>query len=145
MTKRVSFKDQQPDIMLHEGTANSAEAQQVVWYSDEDVQSFKLEFAYALRLLRSSPIAMTRFAELNSRDTAAFLGFEDYLCEDGARGIRERRGALRRAVLVEQDRQMTLSGGVIHDPDAIARISAEATNYSQIRAQRIALFHAEKK
>mmetsp|Transcript_23815 Transcript_23815/g.57422 ORF Transcript_23815/g.57422 Transcript_23815/m.57422 type:complete len:154 (-) Transcript_23815:66-527(-) len=134
---RVSFDHH---IYIKVFRKNSAADRSKLWYSNKEIKSFSHQAASILSEILSV-MTMAQYAEINAGDTSAFLGFESYLFRSGCRSIKQRREALRSAILVEQDRQIRLG---ISDPDAFVKVSEGLSSYSQRRAQLIGLIHAEK-
>ena len=135
--RRVSFIDQ-VDINFVESLACS-EHRDDVWFSSEEMHSFKYQAALTLRAI-TSVMTMAEYAELHIQDTSAFLGFEKYLAASAFQDIENRRNAIIVAVLSEQGRQ-DRSG--ISDADALARVSQAVSDLSTRRAGIIGMIHAK--
>ena len=111
-----------------------------LWFTDRDVKLFKVRMASTLKAI-SSTMTMAQYAELNSNNTSAFLGLENYLSSTTPREIFRRRRAVATAVLAEHQRQ---SDEGMCDPAAIARVSEAESEVSRRRARLIGLLHADK-
>eukprot|EP00579_Thalassiosira_antarctica_P022904 CAMPEP_0201990248 /NCGR_PEP_ID=MMETSP0904-20121228/93276_1 /ASSEMBLY_ACC=CAM_ASM_000553 /TAXON_ID=420261 /ORGANISM="Thalassiosira antarctica, Strain CCMP982" /LENGTH=240 /DNA_ID=CAMNT_0048544505 /DNA_START=58 /DNA_END=780 /DNA_ORIENTATION=- len=137
---RVSFADHL-EINIIENL--SQEFKDDVWFTQREIKSFTYQVIMTLRII-SSTLNMTvaQYAEMNVHDTSAFMGLENYLSKDTTENIRYGRDAIRKAVLLEQHRQLDLC---IHDPDAISLISERVSELSRKRAHIIGLLHAEKR
>ena len=96
-----------------------------------------------LRSIASVNMTMAEFAEMNVQDTSAFMGLENYLCENSSNEIRYRRDAIRKAVLSEQDRQHYAYRS-LSDPDQLANVSRQISYLSVTRSYVIGMMHAEK-
>ncbi len=110
-----------------------------LWFSKREMDSFKKQAALLLRTMASNDVTVAEYAEMHLDDTSAFMGLEDHMTPSATGRIRERRGAVRRAVWLEQWRQNATSA---FDPDAMRRALEEITAESFQRAQVIAMLHA---
>ena len=137
---RVSFADNL-EINIIENL--SLKYKDDVWFTQREIKSFTYQTIMTLRSM-SSILNMTvaQYAEMNVHDTSAFMGLENYLSKDTTEKIRYRRDAIRKAVLLEQQRQLDLC---IHDPEAISILSSQVSELSRKRAHIIGLLHAEKR
>ena len=132
--ERVSFVDQ---IQVKFIENLSYKHKSDLWYSQRELKSFKYHSALVLHKVKSV-MTMAQYAELHVDNTSAFLGLENYLSELGYREITHRRQAVRRTVLLEQQRQSNLN---IYDPDTMATVAEAKSDFSRRRAQIIGLIH----
>ena len=110
-----------------------------LFFSAREVQMFKLRNVYQLNRLRESGPEAYFDPEL---DTADIMGLEKCLTEETYQACLRRREAYSKAVISEQERQISLG---IYDAHALALISEQASETSRTRAHIIGLLHAENK
>jgi len=134
--RKVSFGELS-DVKFVENIALQHRAD--LWFSKDEIDSFKYELAHILQQVRLLGLTMAQFAEQNAQDTSAFLGLEDYLSKVTFLEIKNRRRAVIRAVLVEQDRQNRF--GIV-DSEAIANVSRTVSDVAERRARIIGMLHA---
>ena len=84
-------------------------------------------------------MTLANYAEENIQDTSKFMGLEAYFSPEGMKKIRLQRGLVKRIVLAEQERQHRAD---IEDPESLARVSQEVSEWSRVRANVIGLIHA---
>lgn len=113
-----------------------------LWYSCRQMKSFKCHSALLLRKIQSMGTSLADFAQSNLDDTSSWMGLEAYLTEKSASSVERRRERIVAAVVREHRRQVRAG---IHDPDALARVSAAESEASHQRARIIALLHDERK
>ena len=136
---RVSFADH-VEINIIENL--SLKYKDDVWFTQREIKSFTYQTIMTLRSM-SSILNMTvaQYAEMNVHDTSAFMGLENYLSKDTTQEIGHRREEIRRAILLEQQRQLDIG---IDDPEAISIISEALSVKSRLRARMIGLLHADE-
>lgn len=117
------------------------EYKESLWYSREEIKSIKCQSATLLRKI-TDHMTMAEYAEINSGDTSAFLGMENYLSPTTTKEIRCRRITICVMVLLEQERQ---SRSGVNDPERIAQVARGVSEASAVRARIIGLLHAERK
>eukprot|EP00580_Thalassiosira_gravida_P001561 CAMPEP_0201608686 /NCGR_PEP_ID=MMETSP0492-20130828/8664_1 /ASSEMBLY_ACC=CAM_ASM_000837 /TAXON_ID=420259 /ORGANISM="Thalassiosira gravida, Strain GMp14c1" /LENGTH=141 /DNA_ID=CAMNT_0048073599 /DNA_START=328 /DNA_END=753 /DNA_ORIENTATION=- len=110
-----------------------------LWFSSAEMEQFKIKAARMLHSISSFGMSIAQYAQMNMNDTSTFMGLENYLLRNTSRNIQDRRGAIWRAVRLEQARQVDAG---IHDPDAIAIIAEVLSEKSRTRARIIGLLHA---
>lgn len=113
-----------------------------LWWTGREMKSFQHRAAALLNKMKSMNMTLADFAESNLEDTSSWMGLETYMTDNAARMVRSRRKSIVTAVLEEYDRQ---DGTGIYDPDALARVSAAASDVSRQRARVIALLHDERR
>ena len=84
--QRVTFADQ-IDVKFIENLSYTYKSD--LWYSSSEAKSFKHQTAKMLKSI-ISVMPMAEFAQLNMKDTEAFLGLENYLTESGFSQVKER-------------------------------------------------------
>ena len=100
-----------------------------LWYTQNDIKSFRLDCAHMIHKLKQSKL----------RNPTDIMGFEGYLFNSSV-GPMQRRRDVRIAVLLEQHRQRRLSN---EDPHILlARASQRASKLCRKRAEVIGLIHA---
>lgn len=130
MKKSVSFSELS---MMTVTTSNLSYASKSdLWYTQNDIKSFRLDFAHKIHKLKQS----SKLRRPNSTD---IMGFEGYLFNSLV-GPMQRRRDVRIAVLLEQHRQRRLS--MYEDPHMLARASQRASKLCRKRAEVIGLIHA---
>lgn len=112
-----------------------------LWYSDVEMDSFKYETALLLKKIKSV-MTVAQFAELNVQNTSRFMGLENHLTEQGCLRVVQRRKAICKAVLSEQDRQRR--EGISYDPDSMSKVAQAESELSRTRAFVIGLIHSQK-
>ena len=112
-----------------------------LWFSSQEMNSFKHHTIMTLKSILSINTTVAQYAELNIQETSAFMGLENYLSKDTTQGIGHRRGSIRRAVLLEQQRQLDIG---IDDPEAMSIISKVLSEKSRLRARMIGLLHDDE-
>ena len=110
-----------------------------LWFSTQEFESIKSGMARDVRSILSSGMTVADYAEVNVHDTSAFMGLENYFFQNTRQNIRDRRGAIWKAVLSEQQRQLDVG---VHDPESMAAIAEAASEKSRKRARIIGLLHA---
>ena len=110
-----------------------------LWFTDVEIKSFKRRTAAVLLSIHFANMTVAQFAEINCRETSAFLGLENYMSERTSREIRRRRNGVRDAVLFEQARQQDAG---VNDPEVISLTSKRVTLPGRKRAYVIGLIHA---
>eukprot|EP00584_Thalassiosira_punctigera_P017769 CAMPEP_0172561144 /NCGR_PEP_ID=MMETSP1067-20121228/91757_1 /TAXON_ID=265564 ORGANISM="Thalassiosira punctigera, Strain Tpunct2005C2" /NCGR_SAMPLE_ID=MMETSP1067 /ASSEMBLY_ACC=CAM_ASM_000444 /LENGTH=85 /DNA_ID=CAMNT_0013351125 /DNA_START=159 /DNA_END=416 /DNA_ORIENTATION=+ len=84
---------------------------------------------------------MAEYAEMNTHDTSAFMGLENYLSPDRPHEVKLRRRSIWNAVLSEQQRQVDAD---IEDPKAISKVAESFSDLSRKRARIIGLLHSSQ-
>ena len=112
----VTFADES-EMKFVENLSNTYKDE--LWFSHFEMQLFRRELAWLIKTISSSNITMAQFAEMNVRDTSAFLGLEAYLTKSSSRGVVERRRTIADAVLAEQRRQLAFG---VSDPKFCRRL-----------------------
>ena len=116
------------------------EHQDELWFSYDEIKSFKLETARILRaIMRANSMTMAQYAVMNADDTSVFLGLEKYITADTPKKIRAATYNHKMMVLYEQERQCVAG---IHNAEELARVSQEASRWCWHRSQIIAQIHA---
>ena len=120
--KSVSFS-KFSEMMIIKRIPYTDKDKQFLWYSNEDVRLFKLDYAYKVHQLASATSI-----ELVSLDSVVFLGLEGSIVSSALSGsAQQRRQDIQVAVLLEQLRQRSLG---IHDPRAMAETSKQESQLS---------------
>ena len=135
---RVTFADHL-EMIIFDKISNESKAH--VWFSSQEIQSFRYQMILMLRSLSSINMTVAQHAESNLHNTSAFMGLENYFSETTPCEITCRRRTIRRAILLEQQRQLDVS---IQDPGAISSISQVLSLESRNRARIIGLLHADE-
>ena len=135
---RVSFADNLEMITIEN---LSFKHKDDLWFSSQEMNSFKHQIKMTLKSILSINMTIAQYAELNIQDTSAFMGLENYLSKDTTQEIGRRRGEIRRAILLEQQRQLDIG---IDDPEAISILSEALSEKSRLRARMIGLLHDDK-
>ena len=73
-----------------------------LWFSDQEIKSFKYKTVLLLRKIKSLKIIMTRYAEMNIQDTSTFVGLKYNLSDTARQETMHRREIIQRAFLSEQ-------------------------------------------
>ena len=112
-----------------------------LWFTDSEMKSFKSNTQLIVRAITSSGITVAQYDESHVNETSAFLGLENYICQQTYKEIKRRRRAIIDAVLSEQMHQECYG---FTDVDAIADVSRTVSDMSYRRARLIAMLHAEE-
>ena len=130
--KSVSFSELS---MMAVTTSNLSYASKSdLWYTQNDIKSFRLDCAHMIHKLKQS-------SKLHRPNSTDIMGLEGYLFNSSISPM-QRRKEVRIAVLLEQHRLRRLS---IHDEDPhilLARASQGASKLCRKRAEVIGLIHA---
>lgn len=133
--RRVSFEDYTEITIVENLTHNHKDD---LWYSHHEMKSFPSEAAKELQILRAHQMTLAQYAHQNADETSAFLGLEKYFTDTLHQKIKDKRRVVRRAVFLEQQRQLRAD---IYDPDEMANVAMAASDWSWKRARIIALIH----
>ena len=133
---RVTFASQ-IDITLIENL--TFKHKNDLWYTDAEMVSFKRQTALLLRDLQVMNMTLAKYAEENIQDTSEFVGLEAYFSQDSMQKIGLQRTLMKRIVLSEQERQDRAD---VEDPESLARVSQQVSEWSRVRARIIGLIHA---
>jgi hypothetical protein len=118
----------------------SLEHKEALWFSSQEMASFKDETTKMLKEIVSSNRTVGAYATLHIEETSSFMGLESYLSKDAGQEIGHRRGKIRWAVVREQQRQRDTG---VSDPEAIAIISEACSEQARLRARLIGLLHTD--
>jgi hypothetical protein len=132
--RRVSFQDEL-DVKFVQNLSHKHRDD--IWFSADEMHSFGYKTALTVRTITST-MTMAEYAELHVKDTSAFLGLEKYFTDTSHQKIKDQRRVVRRAVFLEQQRQLRAG---IYDPDEMANVAKAASDWSWKRARIIALIH----
>ena len=103
-----------------------------LWYTQNDIKSFRLDCAHMIHELKQS-------SKLRLPNPTDIMGFEGHLFNSSISPMQRRREVLF-AVLLEQHRQRRLSNEDLHI--LLARASKRASKLCMKRAEVIGLIHA---
>lgn len=112
-----------------------------LWYSEIEMNSFKYETALLLKKIKSV-MPMAQYAELNVQSTSLFMGLENHLTEQGCQRVVQRRKAIWKAVLQEQERQRR--EGISYDPESMSKVAQAESELSRTRAVIIGMIHSQQ-
>ena len=112
-----------------------------LWFSSQEMGAFKAQAATTLReMLLGHHQTVGAYAMLKTEETCSFMGFENFLSKDVGQEVKDRREAIRKAVLLEQKRQREMG---VEDPEATATVSESCSAQSRLRARLVGLLHAD--
>jgi hypothetical protein len=132
MKKSVSFSELSMMAIITNNLSYASKSD--LWYTQNDIMSFRLDCAHMIHELKQS-------SKLRLPNSTDIMGLEGYLFNSSV-GPMQRRREVRVAVLLEQHRQRR-SG--MHDKDLhilLARASQSASKLCRKRAEVIGLIHA---
>ena len=115
-----------------------------IWYSGQEMKDFKRQNVRFLHCISSTNMSLAQFAIQtieSGKDSSIFMGLESYLSTQIFQNITERKKAVRRAVIQEQECQ---SERGIYDPERLSLIIRSSSEASARRARVIALLHASE-
>ena len=114
-----------------------------LWTSREEAKSYKYHFAVSVREMKKvlDAVAKGDKGPANNVDIANFMGLENFMTESSHLEVQARRIATQRAVLMEQRHQAKIG---IYDPDSLAVVSAEKTEWARKRSQFYGTLHDDR-
>ena len=136
---RVSFSNLSQVKVVPKLTTLATDSSRL-FYTKEDVRSFKDESRTLICVLKRNGFALEDFARRNISSSEVFMGLEAYMNDSVARELSLRRANHVASVLEEHTRQIELG---IDDKDELARAAAIASEWARVRARIIGLMHEE--
>ena len=143
--RRVTFDDEKPSV---ESVTNfSCEYNKAdIWFTKDEMEGFKTEATRTFQEMKRKSSKTSPDSHANdlqsqaAQDTTSFLGLESCLTSSTAGQIRRRMKALKRKVMREQRRQRRKG---ICNPELLASIAENESDWARRRAGIIGLIHAE--
>ena len=125
-------------MVIVDNLSLSKEQATKLWYSEDEIDLFKAWFHHRVREVRSQLKDHSAFINQEgiSINAAAILGLEKHLNPELTAEYRDRRLALQRAVLAEQQRY---HASQIPHSARLAKSSAEHSQWARERARAAAL------